>query len=51
MALRRYEDGKQSYITIDPGIGGVEFVRDDKAVRPTLELRDAQHEYRFEGVR
>jgi hypothetical protein len=47
VALRKNEDGTQSYMTIDPGIGGIEFVRDDKAARPTLILRDAQHEYRF----
>ncbi len=47
MALRKNEDGTQSYITIDPGVSGIEFVRDDKAGKPTLILRDAQHEYRF----
>jgi CubicO group peptidase (beta-lactamase class C family) len=47
VALRKNEDGSQSYITIDPGISGIELVRDDKAARPTLILRDAQHEYRF----
>jgi CubicO group peptidase (beta-lactamase class C family) len=47
VALRKNEDGTQSYITIDPGIGGIELVRDDKAGKPTLILRDAQHEYRF----
>ena len=47
VALRKNEDGTQSYMTIDPGIGGIEFVRDDKAAQPTLILRDAQHEYRF----
>ena len=51
VALRKNEDGTQSYITIDPGIGGIEFVRDDKAVKPTLILRDAQHEYRFVAAR
>jgi hypothetical protein len=50
VALRKNEDGTQSYITIDPGIGGVEFVRDDQAAKPTLILRDAQHEYRFVAV-
>lgn len=51
VALRKNEDGTQSYITIDPGISGIEFVRDDKAARPTLILRDAQHEYRFVAAR
>ena len=47
VALRKNEDGSQSYVTIDPGNGGIELVRDDKATKPTLILRDAQHEYRF----
>ena len=51
MALRKNEDGSQSYITIDPGIGGIELVRDDKAAKPTLILRDSQHEYRFVAAR
>lgn len=51
VALRKNEDGTQSYITIDPGIGGIELVRDDKAAKPTLVLRDAQHEYRFVAAR
>lgn len=51
VALRKNEDGTQSYMTIDPGLGGIELVRDDKAARPTLVLRDAQHEYRFVAER
>lgn len=51
VALRKNEDGTQSYMTIYPGITGVEFVRDDKAAQPTLILRDAQHEYRFLAAR
>lgn len=51
VALRKNEDGTQSYMTIDPGIGGIELVRDDKAAKPTLILRDAQHEYRFIAAR
>jgi CubicO group peptidase (beta-lactamase class C family) len=47
MAWRKNEDGTQSYFTVDPGVGGIELVRDDKAAKPTLVLRDAQHEYRF----
>ena len=45
------EDGTQSYVTISPGISGTEFVRDDHAARPTLILRDAQHEYRLVAAR
>jgi hypothetical protein len=51
VALRQNEDGSQGYVTIDPGIGGIELVRDDKAAKPTLILRDAQHEYRFVAAR
>lgn len=51
MALRKNEDGTQSYMTIYPGITGVEFVRDDKDAQPTLILRDAQHEYHFLAAR
>ena len=51
MALRQNEDGTQSYMTIDPGVAGIEFVRDDKAAQPTLVLRDSQHEYRFVAVK
>lgn len=51
VALRKNEDGTQSYMTIDPGMEGIEFVRDDKAAQPTLILRDAQHEYRFVASR
>lgn len=47
VALRKNEDGTQSYMSIDPGEQGFEWVRDDKAAQPTLVLRDAQHEYRF----
>ena len=47
VALTKNEDGTQSYITIDPGIAGIEFVRDGKAFKPTLILCDAQHKYRF----
>ncbi len=47
VALRKNEDGTHSYITVDPGEAGFELVRDDKAAKPTLVMRDAQHEYRF----
>ncbi|MRD49311.1 serine hydrolase [Caenimonas koreensis DSM 17982] len=46
VALRNNVDGTQSYFTIDPG-PGIDFLRDAKAAKPTLVLRDAQHEYRF----
>ncbi|WIT12756.1 serine hydrolase [Paucibacter sediminis] len=47
VALRKAEDGTQSFVTIDPGIGGIEFVRGDGKGPRALILRDAQHEYRF----
>ncbi|MFT7775444.1 serine hydrolase domain-containing protein [Roseateles sp.] len=51
VALRKNEDGTQSYITIDPGISGIELVRDDQSSPAALVLRDAQHEYRFVAAR
>lgn len=51
VALRQNEDGTQSYRTIDPGADGLELLRDDEAAKPTLILRDAQHEYRFVAAR
>ena len=41
MASRKNPDGTISFITIDPGIYGLEFVVGER----TLTLRDAQHEY------
>ena len=46
MATRRNPDGTMSFITISPGIAGFEFVVGG-AAKPTLTLRDAQHEYVF----
>lgn len=51
MALKKNEDGSETYISVDAGLGGIELTRDDKAKEPTLVLRDAQHEYRFTAVR
>ena len=45
MATRKNPDGTISFVTIVPGFSGLEFVVGDK----TLTLRDAQHEYVFEG--
>ncbi|MDT9000838.1 serine hydrolase domain-containing protein [Paucibacter sp. APW11] len=52
MALRKAEDGTLSFVTIAPGIGGVEFVVGQPAAgagkgTAPLILRDAQHEYQF----
>lgn len=47
MASRRNPDGTISFITIAPGITGIELVVGGGA-RRTLVLRDAQHEYVFD---
>jgi CubicO group peptidase (beta-lactamase class C family) len=46
MASRKNPDGTTSFITIVPGFTGLEFVEGGK----TLTLRDAQHEYVFQGA-
>jgi CubicO group peptidase (beta-lactamase class C family) len=48
VASRENPDGSISFITIDPGIYGFEFVFGDDQVK-TLTIRDAQHEYVFTG--
>jgi CubicO group peptidase (beta-lactamase class C family) len=47
VASRRNDDGTTSFITIDPGIAGIEFVVGASDGRKTLILRDSQHEYEF----
>jgi len=49
MASKRNPDGTDSLVTIDPGMDGIEFVVKRDADRPELVLRDAQHEYVFDG--
>lgn len=51
MASRRNDDGTLSFIAIDPGIIGSEFVVGGAAGKPTLTTRDGQHEYVFVGAR
>jgi len=46
MATRHNPDGSVSFITIAPGITGLEFVV-GTTVKPSLIVRDAQHEYVF----
>jgi CubicO group peptidase (beta-lactamase class C family) len=46
VASRRNPDGSVSFITIDPGADGFEFVVAPGAT-PALVIRDAQHEYTF----
>jgi hypothetical protein len=47
LASRKNDDGTMSFITIDPGLLGFEFVVADKDGQRTLVFRDAQHEYVF----
>jgi CubicO group peptidase (beta-lactamase class C family) len=47
VASRANPDGSISFITIEPGIPGIEFVVGDKDGKPTLTIRDSQHEYVF----
>ena len=46
MATRHNPDGTVSFLTIAPGISGFEFVV-GSGPKPTLIVRDAQHEYVF----
>jgi CubicO group peptidase (beta-lactamase class C family) len=46
VASRRNPDGTISFLTIAPGIIGLEFVL-GSGPKPTLVIRDAQHEYVF----
>jgi len=47
VASRTNPDGSVSFITIDPGIQGFEFVVGKQDGKPTLTIRDGQHEYVF----
>jgi CubicO group peptidase (beta-lactamase class C family) len=47
VASRRNEDGTVSFITIDPGTGGFEFVEGSRDGRKILIVREGQHEYFF----
>ncbi len=47
VASRRNDDGSTSFITIDPGTDGFEFVVGDRAGKRVLIVRDGQHEYVF----
>ena len=50
VASRKNDDGTISFITIDPTLGGFEFVVADKDGKRHLITRDAQHEYVFDEV-
>jgi len=51
VASRKNDDGTTSFITIDPTLGGFEFVVADKDGKRRLITRDAQHEYVLDEVR
>ena len=47
VASRKNDDGTISFITIDPGTDGFEFVVGEREGRRVLVIRDGQHEYVF----
>jgi CubicO group peptidase (beta-lactamase class C family) len=47
VASRKNDDSTISFITIDPGTDGFEFVVGDRAGKRVLVIRDGQHEYVF----
>ena len=50
VASRKNDDGTTSFITIDPGTDGFEFVVGERAGKRILIIRDGQHEYVFSEV-
>jgi hypothetical protein len=52
MASRKNDDGTISFVTVQPGIVGLELVGGEEDGKRTLTVRDAQHEYVFvEGAK
>jgi CubicO group peptidase (beta-lactamase class C family) len=49
MATRRNADGTLSFVTVEPGFYGIDFMVGRMDDRPTLTVREAQHEYLFAG--
>jgi CubicO group peptidase (beta-lactamase class C family) len=47
MATRKNDDGSTTFVSIDPGTAGFEFVPATTAGGKTLTLRDGQHAYVF----
>jgi CubicO group peptidase (beta-lactamase class C family) len=47
VASRKNDDGTVSFISLDPGLMGFEFVVGERAGKRVLLVRDAQHEYVF----
>jgi CubicO group peptidase (beta-lactamase class C family) len=50
VASRKNDDGTTSFITIDPGTEGFEFVVADQDGKRLLIIRDGQHQYTFREV-
>lgn len=49
VATRSNPDGTTTFQTIDPGLDRFGFVAGESGGKPTLTLRDGQHEYVFEA--
>lgn len=49
VASRKNDDGTTSFIMVDPGILGFEFVVGERGGQRALIVRDGQHEYTFAG--
>jgi CubicO group peptidase (beta-lactamase class C family) len=47
VASRKNDDGTTSFISIDPAVGGFNFVVGEQDGKRALTIRDAQHEYTF----
>jgi hypothetical protein len=47
VAARHNDDGTISFVSIDPGLRGLEFVVGGPAENRTLTIRDGQHTYVF----
>src|SRR5208337_5300471 len=47
VASRKNDDGTTSFITINPGDDGFEFVVGERSGKKVLVIRDGQHEYIF----
>lgn len=47
VASRKNDDGTTSFITVDPGTDGFEFVVGEREGKRVLIIRDGQHEYMF----
>ena len=49
MATLKNPDGTMTFTTIEPGALGIEFVVGEAGGKPTLTIRDGQHEYVFDA--